>query len=84
MAKYRVQFARTTWLTANVEAEDEEQAIDEAYGVVPGFTAHEAGWGSHDKWSADAGEWAPVDEFLGEGYSEEIYGPVVELVEEDE
>ena len=83
MAKYRVQFARTTWLTAEVDAEDEEQALEEAYEIVPGFTAHEAGWGSTGWW-ADADEWMPMDEFLGDEYSEKAFGPVVELIEGDD
>lgn len=76
MAKYKVHFARTTWLTATVEADDKDAALETAYDVLPPFTAQESGWGYTD-WSADAGEWLPIDEF-GDDYDEKRDGPVVE------
>ncbi|MGN9782810.1 hypothetical protein ACTMTF_15360 [Nonomuraea sp. ZG12] len=85
MTKYKVNMARTTWLTAYVEADDEEQAIEAAHEEVPALTAHEAGWGSFGKWAADADEWQPVDEFYAPygGYDRKEHGPVVELDERD-
>lgn len=81
MPKYKVHMARTTWLTANVEADTEEEALEKAYDVVPGFSAQESGWGSLGKWTADADEWQPIDQFH-EHYDPKNHGPVVELVEE--
>lgn len=82
MKKYRVQFARTTWLTAFVEAEDEDQALELGFDELPPVTAYETGWGSMGKWSAEVGEWEYLDEFYGREYSEEAFGPVVEEIEE--
>ena len=84
MALYDVHMARTTWLTMHVEADDEDQALEEAYQEAPTFTAHEGGWGSFGKWDADAGEWEPIDEFHNwaeKGYDPKAHGPVVEEVE---
>lgn len=78
MAKYKVNLARTTWLTVNVEADNEDDALDQAYAEAPEFTAQESGWGSFGKWSADAAEWQPVDEWWGSDYDEKAHGPVVE------
>ena len=82
MPKYKVYMARTTWLTVNVEADNEDEALEQAYEAAPKFSANEAGWGSLGKWSADAGEWMPVDEFKGSDYSPQSDGPVVELNED--
>ena len=80
--KYKVNMARVTWLTANVEANNEEEAIEKAYEVAPSFTARESGWGSFDAWTADAEEWTPIDEFYNafgsQKYDSETHGPVVE------
>lgn len=81
MPKYKVNMARTTWLTANVEADNEDEALEKAYDVVPGFSAQESGWGSFGKWAAEADEWRPLDEFH-ENYDPQEHGPVVELAEE--
>lgn len=85
MPKYKVNMARTTWLTAYVEADNEDEALEKAYGVVPPFTAQESGWGSFDKWTADADEWQPLDEFYSAygTYDAKEHGPVVELAGED-
>ncbi|HEY9369936.1 hypothetical protein [Streptomyces sp.] len=87
MPKYRVNMARVTWLTANVEADNEDEALEKAYGVAPPFSAQESGWGSFKKWSADADEWQPLDEFypsFGQEYDAEKHGAVVELSEGDD
>jgi hypothetical protein len=83
MPKYKVHMARTTWLTANVEADNEDEALEKAYTVVPPFSAQESGWGSFEQWTADADEWMPIDEFHGDEYNAKEHGAVVELVEED-
>jgi hypothetical protein len=83
MPKYKVNMARTVWLTANVEADDEESALEAAHEVVPGFSAIESGWGSHGKFSADGDPWVPIDEFYGSEYNKKLHGPVVELDEDD-
>ncbi|TDB90939.1 hypothetical protein E1264_03800 [Actinomadura sp. KC216] len=77
MPRYRVNLLRTTFLTAYVEAEDEDQAIDEALAEAPGFSAIESGWGSFGKWSADADEWLLPSQFY-ENYREDEHGPDVE------
>lgn len=82
MPKYRVQMARVTWLTAHVEADDEESAIDAAHEVAPGMTAADTGWGSFGKFTADADEWLPLDEFYQVSdvtYDPNVHGLVVEL-----
>lgn len=85
MPKYEVRMARTTWLTAHVEAPDADAALEEAYEVVPPFTAQEGGWGSFGGWSADADEWRPIDEFYSD-WTGQVYddssGPAIEQVEE--
>ncbi|MEU4575970.1 hypothetical protein [Nonomuraea sp. NPDC023979] len=83
MPKYRVQMARVTWLTANVEADNEDEALEKAHGIAPAFTARECGWGSVDKWTADADEWQPLDKFyaaFGE-YDPEQHGLVIECAD---
>jgi hypothetical protein len=82
--KYKVNMARVTWLTANIEADSEDEALEKAYEAAPPFTAKEGGWGSLGKWSASADEWAPIDEFyaaFGE-YSAKEHGPVIEVAED--
>ena len=87
MPKYKVQMARTTWLTAHVEADDEESAIDAAHEVTPGMTAAETGWGSSGRFTADTDDWLPIDEFYQAfeiAYDPDVNGPVVELEIGDE
>ncbi len=70
MAKYRVNIPKTLWFYTEVEASNEEEALDKAYDLAPSLCAQCGGWGQ-DHWSVDDGEWGN-----GEGESE------VELVEE--
>lgn len=81
MPKYKVYLARTTWLTAHIQADTEGEALEKAYEVVPVFTADESGWGSSGAWSAEADEWLPIDEFYSK-YDPAEHGPVVELDED--
>jgi hypothetical protein len=81
MPKYKVHFARTTWLTATVEVDDEADAVEAAYEVLPPFSAQEGGWGGSG-WSADAGEWLPLDEFSSD-YDSKRDGKVVEEATDD-
>lgn len=86
MPKYKVNMARVTWLTAKVEADNEDEALEKAHEVVPPFSAQESGWGSFKKWTADADDWQPVDEFynaFGE-YDAKEHGPVVEVAEDED
>lgn len=84
MPKYKVEMARVTWLTATVEADNEDEALEKAHEVVPPFSARESGWGERG-WTADADEWAPIDEFyntFGE-YNAKEHGVVVEPAEDE-
>jgi hypothetical protein len=75
VAKYAVQFARTTWLTAYVEAETPDDAVEAAYDNLPEFSAHESGWGNEGVWSASADDWLTADEFAlsnGQPYKGEV------------
>lgn len=86
MPKYKVQMARVTWLTANVEADNEDEALEKAHEVVPPFTAKEGGWGSLGKWHASADEWVPLDEFYNAftEYDKKTHGAVVVAVDDDD
>lgn len=79
MPAYQVRFARTTHLTANVEAANEKEALEKAQAVLPEFTANEAGVSSFGKWSADTEGWVPVDKFH-KPYSAKKHGKAVEEV----
>jgi len=72
MDLYRVTLIRTDNFYIDVEAEDEDQALDAAYNKAPYLCAQCSGWGSKDG-SVDAGEWTSIED----------YGKTVELVEED-
>lgn len=61
MPKYRVSIPKVVWLTAHVEAEDEELAIEAAYEIAPSLCAHCSGWGS-DEWSVDEDEWGGIQD----------------------
>lgn len=81
MRTFRVHLARTTWLTVNVEADDEDQALEQAYDIAPVFSAAESGWGSYGQWSADAEEWMSLEDFYnayGGEYNPERDGETVE------
>ena len=55
MARYRVYFETTASCTVEVDADDEDAAIDKAYDEIPsGVCAQCSGWGQ--PWSLDFGE----------------------------
>lgn len=74
LKKYRVNLETTASMTIEVEAEDEDHAIDKAYDEIPGSVcARCSGW--EQKWGLDLGEW--------ELMKEETDGPyAVKAVEE--
>lgn len=54
--KYRVQLRKMLWTTVEVEADDEDAAIDAAFdGALPSLCAQCCGWGQ--EFSVDEGEW---------------------------
>lgn len=84
MPKYKVELARVTWLTATVEADSPDQALEKAHELTPPFSARESGHGSPG-WTAGADEWLPINEFYDTygKYNEAAHGPVVELADDE-
>lgn len=61
MAQYRVYMRAWASLSVEVEAEDEEDAIDQAYEEGPGSLCFQcSGWGQ--KWDVEIGEWEPEED----------------------
>lgn len=83
MAIYRVQLFRGDWYNVDVEATDEDHAIEEALNDAPYLCAQCSGWGHSAKGSVSPDEWMTPDECFPD-YKESVYGPVVELIEGDE
>jgi hypothetical protein len=80
MPKYNVTFVKTISLSIEVEADDEEAAIDEAYQQAPSLCAGCAGWGQ--KWGVDdSSEWMTLEDFHGEGYDASLDGATVEVAQ---
>jgi hypothetical protein len=78
MPKYTVNLAKTIWYSIEVEADDEEAALDLGHAQAPRLGANACGWG--EKWSiSDDDEWLPYDEFY-ENYDPEQHGRSVEEV----
>lgn len=70
---------RTVWAYINVQAEDEESAIETAQEYLPEMCAHCVGWGQ--AWSVDDdAEWLSPDTYYGKTYSEEAHGKTAELI----
>jgi hypothetical protein len=60
VSTYRVYLNATASFYVNVEAEDEDSAIDKAYEMAPReVCAHCSGWGQ--AWGIDLGEWEADD-----------------------
>lgn len=75
--KYRVSLLKTISLVIDVEAEDEESALETAYEEAPPGICHQCGgWGQ--KWGiGDDGEWLTAEEFHRDTYDEELHGKTV-------
>lgn len=77
--KYRVTLIKTLSFGMEVEAADEDAAIQEAYENAQSICAQCGGWGQ--KWSMDDdGDWQTIEEFVGDGYDPERDGRSVEPV----
>ena len=56
MPQYRVTLETIASVTVEVEAEDKDAAVEEAFNEAPsGVCAQCSGWGQ--EWSMDMGEW---------------------------
>ncbi|MEU4224327.1 hypothetical protein AB0F17_08540 [Nonomuraea sp. NPDC026600] len=84
MPKYKVNLARVTWLTAYVEADNEDDALEKAYNVVPPFTDQEAGRRQFDHWTASADDWLSLEDFYNafNTYDAKQHGLMVETDED--
>jgi hypothetical protein len=80
MAKYRVQLIRGDWFNITVEAESEDDALDQAFNEAPNLCTHCTGWGLNSNGGVDADEWSMPEDYFGD-FSEGRYGKTVELVE---
>lgn len=58
MPKYRVYLETTASFTIEVDADDEDAALDAAYGEARGVCAQCSGWGQ--PWGLDLGEWEEI------------------------
>lgn len=80
MPKYRINLVRTDSFTIEVEAGDEDEALDIAYGEAPRLDAQSSGWGK--KWGIDDGEWVSLEDFHGVDYKPKMHGSTVEEIAE--
>jgi hypothetical protein len=80
MAKYRVNLLRVDSFAMDVEAENEEEAVEKAMEETPGLCAQDGGWGK--PWSVDEGEWMMLEDFHGTGHNAKLHGKSAELVED--
>ena len=61
MARYRVYFETTASCTVEVDADDEDAALDKAHDEIPtGVCAQCSGWGQ--PWSLCFAEFEPIDD----------------------
>ncbi len=92
MAKYGVRFGQVKWTTVFVELDDEEiaelddydineLAIEQAYADYPAESAHEVGWGSFGKWTADFDEAMTEDEFFRVWSAPDAFDDGIKVVE---
>jgi hypothetical protein len=58
MTTYRVNIPKVIWFTMNVEAENEEQAIEEAFQEAPSLCVGCSGVGR--TWYVEEDEWGTV------------------------
>ena len=78
MAKYRVKLLREDSFLIEVDAPDEQTAVDRAFGQAPSLGSVESGWGQ--PWSVSASEWDDVEGFHGEHYEPEHHGQTAEMI----
>jgi hypothetical protein len=76
MAQYRVNLWREDSFGIDVEAENEDEALDLGFEAAPYLCAQCSGWGQRG--STDAGDWLMKEDCPD--YTEERYGKTVELV----
>jgi hypothetical protein len=77
MPKFRVNLLKTVSYTIEVEADDEDAAIDAAYDQAPSVCAQCSGWGQD--WGYDDGnDWQTAEDSHAEDYNAERHGPTVE------
>lgn len=77
--KYHVTLVKMLSFGIEVEADDEDGAVQEAYENTQSICAQCGGWGQ--KWSLDDdGDWQTIEEFYGESYDPERDGRSVEAV----
>lgn len=64
MPKFRVPMTQTITAYVNVEADDEDSAVDKAFEHAPEFCAQCQGWGQ--SWSIEFEDWDGSDEAVEE------------------
>jgi hypothetical protein len=80
MAKYRVSLLRVDSFVMDVEADNEEDAVEKAMDETPGLCAQDGGWGR--PWGVDEGEWMMLEDYYGTDYSEKRHGKSAEQVDD--
>ncbi len=71
MPKYRITLATSASVTATVEADDDEIAVDMVFDMVPSeVCAQCSGWGKN--WSLDIGQWD-----VAEDHNKQEYPPTL-------
>ncbi|MEU4726496.1 hypothetical protein AB0G06_43455 [Nonomuraea dietziae] len=80
MTKYEVQLARTDWYRLEVEADNEDEALDAAYNDAPSLCAHCTGWGYQTEGSVDADDWLGLEDFYGSRYDGAQHGVTIKEV----
>lgn len=67
MSKYRVILKANAYFTIDVEADNSERALEEAYDKAPTLCAHCVGWGKD--WGLElSGEWDIEEDVPSIGY----------------
>ena len=60
MPKFEVNLVKQLNFKIEVEAENEDRALDEAYSLAPELCAHCSGW--RQEWNIDEDEWKLRDD----------------------
>jgi hypothetical protein len=84
MPHFKVMMARLVEADVFVEAPDEAEARRLAKEELPEMSANDTGYWSNGVFSADASEWMAVDEMLVPAHDEEIAGPAVQQLADDD
>lgn len=80
MPKYRVNLLRVDSFVMDVEADNEEEAVDKAFDETPSLCAQDGGWGK--PWGVDEGEWVMLEDHYGTDYNADRHGKTAEPVED--